>query len=71
MPFSKVKLSHYIPWRRLGEKRLSSYPFLTSELNGGEWSGTRPGRVLPPGKDRQYPLGRRLAIPQTWSGHRG
>jgi hypothetical protein len=31
-----------------GERRYSSYSFLTSALDGGEWSATRPGRALPP-----------------------
>jgi hypothetical protein len=26
----------------------SSYSFTTSVLHGGEWSGSRPGRALPP-----------------------
>jgi hypothetical protein len=34
----------------LGGRRYSSYSFLTSALDGGEWSASRPGRVLPPGK---------------------
>jgi hypothetical protein len=28
----------------------SSYSFMTSALNAGEWSASRPGRALPPGK---------------------
>jgi hypothetical protein len=28
-----------------------SYSFLTSALNGGEWSAPRPGRALPRGKE--------------------
>jgi hypothetical protein len=31
-----------------GERRCSSYSFLTSALDGGEWSASRPGRALPP-----------------------
>jgi hypothetical protein len=30
--------------------RYSSYSFLTSALDGGEWSASRPGRDLPPGE---------------------
>jgi hypothetical protein len=42
--------------RRLGaERRHSSYSFLTSALDRGEWSASRPGRVLPPGNDPRYP----------------
>jgi hypothetical protein len=32
------------------ERRYSSYSFSTSALDGGEWSASRPGRALPPGK---------------------
>jgi hypothetical protein len=34
----KVKLSHYTPWRCLGEKGYSSNSFLTSAPDEGEWS---------------------------------
>jgi hypothetical protein len=34
----------------VGERRYSSYSFLTSAPEGGEWSASRPGRALPPGK---------------------
>jgi hypothetical protein len=34
----------------MGERRYSSYSFLTSALDGGEWSASRPGRALPPGE---------------------
>jgi hypothetical protein len=34
----------------LGERMYSSYSFLTSALEAGEWSASRPGRALPPGK---------------------
>jgi hypothetical protein len=46
----KVKLSRYTPWRHIGRggRRYSSYSFLTSALDGGEWSASRPGRALPP-----------------------
>jgi len=40
---------------------------LTSELEGGEGSASRPGRNLRPGKTR-YPLYRRLGGPQGRSG---
>jgi hypothetical protein len=32
----------------LGDRRYSSYSFLASALEGGEWSASRPGRPLPP-----------------------
>jgi hypothetical protein len=39
-----------------GERRYSSYSFLTSALDGGEWSASRPGRALPPGKGPPVPI---------------
>ena len=43
------------------------YLFMTTALEGGEGSASRPGRSLPPGKTR-YPLYRRLGGPQGRSG---
>jgi len=40
---------------------------MTAALEGGEWSESRPGRILPPGKTR-YPVSRRLGGPQGRSG---
>ena len=40
---------------------------MTTTLEGGEGSASRPGRSLPPGKTR-YPLYRRLGGPQGRSG---
>jgi hypothetical protein len=40
----------------LGERRYSSYSFLISALDGGEWSASRPGRTLPPGKGHPVPI---------------
>jgi hypothetical protein len=40
---------------------------MTAALEGGDWSATRPGRTLLPGKTR-YPLYRRLGGPQGRSG---
>ena len=40
---------------------------MIAALEGGEWSATRPGRTLPPGKIR-YPFYRRLGGPQGRSG---
>jgi hypothetical protein len=45
-----------MPWRHVGERRYSSCPFLTSALDGGEWSASRPGRTLPPGKGPPVPI---------------
>jgi hypothetical protein len=38
------------------ERRYSSYSFLTSALDGGKWSASRSGRVLPPGKGSPVPI---------------
>jgi hypothetical protein len=40
----------------LGDRRYSSYSFLTSALEGGEWSASQPGRPLPPGKEPPVPI---------------
>jgi hypothetical protein len=53
------------------KRKYSSYSFLTSALDGGEWSASRPGRALPRGKDPRYPLYRRLGGPQSRSEHVG
>jgi hypothetical protein len=34
----------------------SSYSFCTSVLDGGEWSASRPGRALAPGKGSPVPI---------------
>jgi hypothetical protein len=39
----------------LGDRRYSAYSFLTSALEGGEWSASRPGRALAPGKEPPVP----------------
>ena len=57
-------IGHKVPQ---GQQRYSSTLFLTSALEGGEGSASRPGRTLPPGKTR-YPLYRRLGGPQGRSG---
>jgi hypothetical protein len=41
----------------LGEWKYSSTHLLTSALDGGEWSASRPGRFTPPGKDPLVPIG--------------
>jgi hypothetical protein len=35
------------PWRRIGEWRYGFTNFLTSALDGGEWSASLPGRFTP------------------------
>jgi hypothetical protein len=44
-------------------------PFLTSALDGGEWSASRPGRYTPEERAPPlYPLARRLGGSQSGSG---
>jgi hypothetical protein len=38
------------------KRRYSSYSFPTSALEGGEWSGSRPGRALAPWKGPTVPI---------------
>jgi hypothetical protein len=40
----------------LGGRGDSSYSFLTSALDRGEWLASRPGRALPPGKGPSVPI---------------
>jgi hypothetical protein len=39
-----------------GERMYCSYSFTTSAYDGGEWSASRPGRVLAPGKGLTVPI---------------
>jgi hypothetical protein len=57
-------IDHEGPYR---EQRYSFTLFLTSALEGGVESASRPGCTLPLGKT-QYPLYRRLGGPQGRSG---
>jgi hypothetical protein len=41
----------------MGERRYSSYSYLTSVLDGGEWSASRPGRASQLGKEPPVPTG--------------
>jgi hypothetical protein len=41
----KAKQSRYTPLWCLGERRYSSYSFLTSALDWGEWSASRPAAL--------------------------
>jgi hypothetical protein len=54
----------------LGDRRYSSYSFLTSALEGGEWSVSHPAAIYH-GESPRYPLYRRLGGPQSRSGRRG
>jgi hypothetical protein len=43
-------------WRHMGGEEENSYSYLNSALDGGEWSASRPGRALPPGKGPPVPI---------------
>jgi hypothetical protein len=49
---AKVDPRHEGTW---GERKCSSYSFLTSALDGDEWSASHPGRALPPGNGPPVP----------------
>jgi hypothetical protein len=56
-PSYSFLLSNHTPWRHLGgERKYNSYSFTTSALNGDEWSASRPGRALAPGKGPPVPI---------------
>ena len=65
--WGKVEWSSYRPGVAQKVGRGILYSFLTTTLEGGEWSAARPGRTLTPGKT-QYPFYRRLGGPQGRSG---
>jgi hypothetical protein len=48
-----------------GERAYSSYSFMTSALDGGEWSASRPGRALPSEKVPPVPT-----VQHAWGGPR-
>jgi hypothetical protein len=48
-------------WPRVWGRGIALYTSMTAALEGGEWSAARPGRTLPPGKNR-YPFYRKLII---------
>jgi hypothetical protein len=56
-----------------GERSCSSYSFITSALDGGEWSVSCPGRALPPGKGPPVPIGQEAdwAPELVWSQRLG
>jgi hypothetical protein len=51
----------------------TSYLFLSSTLDGGEWSASRPGHILPPGTGIPVPLVQEAgwASEQVWTQARG
>jgi hypothetical protein len=54
-----------------GERKYSSYSFMTSVLGGVSGQRHVPVALYPRGKEPRYPLYRRLGGPQSRSGHRG
>jgi hypothetical protein len=57
--------------RRQEGEECSSYSFLSSILDGGQWLASCYVRALASGKQPWYPMYRRLGGFQSWSGHRG
>jgi hypothetical protein len=62
-PTNKLKLSHYMPRRRLGGEEYNSYSFSTSALDRGEWSASCPDRVLALGKGPPVPIAQEVVSP--------
>jgi hypothetical protein len=58
--YIKAKKGKAVPLRsieaHLGDRRYSSYYFLTSALEGGEWSASCPGHALTLGKEPLVPI---------------
>jgi len=63
----KVKFTRHRPGVAQRVGRGIALLFLDRGTRRGEWSAARPGRTLPPGKNR-YPFYRRLGGPQGRSG---
>jgi hypothetical protein len=65
LPLYKVKVKKKCTLvqavRPIGGVEAEFYPFLTTALEEGEGSASRPGRSLPPGNSR-YPFYRRLGL---------
>jgi hypothetical protein len=57
-----------MPWRRKGGEEIELRLILNSALDGGEWSASRPGRALPPGKEPPVPIGQEAgwALEPVW-----
>jgi hypothetical protein len=53
---TKVKQSRCTPWRRLGGEEVQLLLILDLGTRWGEWSASRPGRSLPPGKWPPVPI---------------
>jgi hypothetical protein len=57
----------------IGERRYSSYSISTSDLDGSEWSASRPCRALPPGKGPPVSVVQEAgwALEPVWTEARG
>jgi hypothetical protein len=63
-----------MPLRRIQGVEVQLHAFLTSALDGGEWSASFPAHFTPPppqGKNPLYPFDRRPSAPQSQSGRSG
>jgi hypothetical protein len=67
------KQSHNTPMEAWGERMCRSYSFTTLALNGGEWSASRPGHTLLPGKGNPVPIVQEAgqAYEPVWTQVRG
>jgi hypothetical protein len=72
-PFINAKAVPLHTMKALGGKEYSSYSFLTLALDGGEWSASRPGRALVPGKGPPVPIVQQAgwAPEPVWTQTRG
>jgi hypothetical protein len=52
----KTKAVPLLPCRHKEERNYCCYSFLTSAIDGGGWSASRPGRALAPGKETPVPI---------------
>jgi hypothetical protein len=66
-----VKTEHI--WHVKGDVALGVTGGIAPTLSdlGGEWSASRPGRALPPGKEPPVPTAGWAGGPQSRSGRRG
>ena len=63
-----IKLSLSTPKRHIGGAEVQLHSFLTSSLDGREWSTSRPSRFIS-GKEPRCPLNRRLSESHSRSGN--
>jgi hypothetical protein len=71
----KVKIKSYLTkyhaMKAYEGMEIELHAFLTSALEGGEWSASRRGRFTPRGNTSRYPMDRRLGGPQSRSERSG